>query len=92
MNDYVPSRGDLLLVQPNDFTNAAPDAISPHRSAQCFLDAPSEPAEVQAIGAEKNRELPAWLPAPFAIHRVIFSAAHQTARPGQTQPRQVRRV
>lgn len=92
MNDNVPSRGDLLSVRPDDFPNAAPDAISPHRSAQSFLDAPSEPAEVQAIGAEKNREFPARFPAPFAVHRVIFSAAHQSARPGQTQPRQVRRV
>ena len=54
MNHDVPSRGNLLSMQSHNFAQPAPDAIAPHRGAQRLLDAPAEPAEIEAIGAKKS--------------------------------------
>jgi len=51
MNHNVPSRGNLLSMQPYDFADAAPYAVALHRAAQRLLDAPAEPADVEAIGS-----------------------------------------
>ena len=92
VNHNVPSRGNLLSVQPQNFAEPAPDAIAPDRGAQRLFDAPAEPADVEAIGAKKNGEFAAGLAASRLVHRVIFRAAHQPAGARKTQPRRVRRA
>ena len=92
MNHDVPSRGDLLSVQSKNFAEPAADAVAPDRAAQRLFDAPAEPAEIEAIGAKKNRELAARPPAAFAIHRVVFGAAQQAAGAGKIEPRRIRRA
>jgi hypothetical protein len=92
MYDNVPSRSDLLSVQPQYFAGAAPDAVAPDRAAQRLLDAPAEPADVEAIGAKKNHELAARPPAPIAIDRVEFGAAHQAQGARKIKPRRFRRA
>jgi len=57
MNHNVPSRENLLAVQPYDFAKTAPDAIAYDGSAQRFLDAPSKTAAFEAIRSEENGEL-----------------------------------
>ena len=90
MNHDVPSRGNLLSVQSQNFAQPAPDAVAPDRAAQRFLDAPAKPAEIEAIGANENSELAAR-PAPsLAIDGVVFSAAHHAAFARQTERRRVR--
>jgi len=74
-------------VQPDDFAQPAPDAIPPDRAAQRLLDAPAEPAEIEAIGAEKHGELAARPPPSVSVYRVVFGAAHQAAGARKTQPR-----
>jgi hypothetical protein len=38
-------------MQPYDFADAAPYAVTPNRAAQRLFDAPAEPADVEAIGS-----------------------------------------
>jgi len=87
MNYDVPSRSDLLSVQPNDFAQPSANAIAPHGAAQSLLDAPAEPAELQAIGAKKNGEFAARSPPAVAVHRVVLDAAQQSAGTGKIEPR-----
>jgi len=92
MNDDVPSRSDLLSVQSYNFAEPAADAVAPDRAAQRLFDAPAEPAEIEAIGAKKSRELAARPLPALAIHRVVFDAAQQAAVAGKTELRPIRRA
>jgi hypothetical protein len=92
VNYYVPSWGNLLSVQPQNFAEPAPDTIAPHRSAQRLLDAPAEPAEIQAIGAKKSGELAARSSSTLAIYGIVFSATHQSAGAGKIKLRFIRRA
>jgi hypothetical protein len=92
MNHNVPSRSNLLAVQPHDFADSPPDAVPLHRAAQRLFDAPAEPADAEPIGAKKNGELAARPPPRITIHRVVFGAAHQAAGAGKSQFRRVRRA
>jgi hypothetical protein len=66
-------------VQPYDFANPAPDAVAPDCGSQGLFDAPTESADVLAIGADENGELAARPPAPFAIDRIVIFAVNQAA-------------
>jgi len=92
VNYDVPSGSNLLSVQPQNFAEPPPNAIAPDRGAQRLFDAPAEPADVEAIGAEKNSEFAAGLAASRLIHRVIFRAADEPAIARKTQPRRVKRA
>jgi len=90
MNDDIPSRGNLLSVEPYDLTKSAPDTIAADCAAQRLLDAPTEAAVSEAIGTKKNRELAACSPPAVPVHRVVFGAAHQTAGTRKIEPRPIR--
>jgi len=90
MNYNVPSRGNLLSVQPENLAEPAANAVAPDRVAQRLFDAPAKAAESEAIGAKKNRELAARPAAGVAIHGVVFDAAHETAGAGKIEPRRIR--
>jgi hypothetical protein len=79
-------------VQPQNFAEPPPNAIAPDRIAQRLFDAPAKPADVEAIGAEKNSELAAGLAASHFIYRIIFRAANQAAGARKSEPRRVRRA
>ncbi len=90
MNYDVPSRGNLLSVQPENLAEPAADAVAPDSAAQRLFDAPAKAAESEAIGAKKNRELAARPAAGVAIHGVVLGAAHETAGAGKIERRRVR--
>jgi hypothetical protein len=50
MNHNIPSWGDLLSMQSQNFAEAAPDSVAPDRATQRLFDAPAEPADFEAIG------------------------------------------
>jgi len=74
----VPSRGNLRIIAPKNFSNAAADPIAEHRASQSFLDADAETASRSAIGAIKNHELRRGFPPAAAIDGLEFGAAYQT--------------
>jgi hypothetical protein len=78
MNYDVPSRGDLRIITPKDFSDAAADSIADHRASERFLDADAETASQPAIGAIKNHEVRRGSPAAAAIDCLEFGAAYQT--------------
>jgi hypothetical protein len=92
VNHNVPSWSNLLSVQPNNFPETPPDAIARHGGAQRLFDAPSEAADAQTIGAQKDRELAARLTAAGAIDRVVIASANQAARAGEIMSRRFRRA
>src|ERR1700722_14173466 len=79
VNYDVPSGGNLLSVQPQNFAEPPPNAIAPDRGAQRLFNAPAEPADVEAIGAEKNSEFAAGLAAYRFVHPALFSTADPPA-------------
>ena len=78
VNHNIPSWGNLLSMQPYNFPYPAPDAVAPHRGSQRLFDAPAEAADALTVGADENSELAARPAAPFAIHRIVLAAAHQS--------------
>jgi hypothetical protein len=78
MNYDVPSRGDLRIITPKYFSDAAADPIADHRASERFLDADAETASQPAIGAIKNHEVRRGFPAAAAIDCLEFGAAYQT--------------
>jgi len=90
MNHDVPSRRDLLSVQPYNFAEPAANAVAPDSAAQRLLDAPAKPAAIQAIGAKKNGELAARSPPSSLIHRIVFDTAQQAAGTGKIETRRIR--
>ena len=84
MNDDVPSWGDLRIIPPKDFADAAADSIAYHRASQRFLHAGTEAAPQPAIGAIKNDELPRGSAGAAAIDCFKFGAAHQPRGAGET--------
>jgi len=74
MNHDIPSRSDLLSVQPYNFAEPAADSVAPDSAAQRLLNAPAKPAAIQAIGAKKNGKLAARPPPSALIHRIEFGA------------------
>jgi len=79
-------------VQSYDFADSPANAVALYRAPQPFLDTPSEPAFIEAIGAKKNGKFSARPAAAFAIHRVILRPAHQASGAGEILPRRVRRA
>jgi len=77
-------------MQPYNLAEPAPDAVAPDRAAQRLLDAPAEPAELQAIGAKKNGELAARSSPSALIDRVELGAAQQSAGTGKTETRRIK--
>jgi hypothetical protein len=75
MNDDIPSRGNLLSVEPHDLAKPAPDTIAPDCAAQRLLHAPPEAAVSKAIGAKKNGEFTACSSPAVPVHRIVFGAA-----------------
>jgi len=79
MNDDIPSRGNLLSVEPHNLAKPAPDTIAPDCAAQRLLDAPTEAAVSETIRAKKDGEFAACSPPTVPVHRMVFGAVHQTA-------------
>jgi len=90
MNHDVPSRSNLPSVQPYNLAEPAANSVAPDSAAQRLLDAPAEPAEIQAIGAKKNGELAARSSPSALIDRVEFGAAQQSAGTGEIETRRIR--
>ena len=57
MNDDVPSRGNLLPVQPNDFAQTAPDSIAHNRTTESLLDAETKPALREIVRLYESSEV-----------------------------------
>jgi hypothetical protein len=64
-------------VAANNFSNAAPDSIAYHRSAEGFLDAEAEPAVRQLVGTKENYEVGTRAPFSGAVYGVKFSPANK---------------
>ncbi|HTA52999.1 MAG TPA: hypothetical protein VK757_09435, partial [Candidatus Acidoferrum sp.] len=62
-------------MKPENLAQPSPDAVTPDGTAQRLLDAPAEPAQLEAIGAYENSELAARTAPALAIHGVVFGAA-----------------
>jgi hypothetical protein len=92
MNHNVPSWRNLLSVQSYDFADSATDAVALYRAPQRFLDAPTKPAFIEAIGAKKNGKFSARPAAALAIYSVILRPAHQASGARKIMPRRVRRA
>ena len=90
MNHDVPSRSNLLSVQPYNFAEPAADSVAPDSAAQRLLDAPAEPAAIQSIGAKKNGELATRPPPCALIHRIELGAVQQAAGTGKFETRRIR--
>jgi hypothetical protein len=104
MNYDIPSRRNLRPIAPQDFTDAAANAIPHHRSAQRFLDADAEAAEAFRPGsyvpgdlarscclrAEEHCELRARAALTGAIYGFVFDAFQQTHGARKTLPRTFR--
>jgi len=86
----VPSRGNLRIIAPKNFSNAAADPIAKRRASQSFLDADAETASRSAIGAIKNHELRRGFPAAAAIYGLELGTAHQTRGARKTLRRTLR--
>ena len=69
----------------NYFAQSTPYAIAPHCISQRLFDAPAEPAQIEVIRTKEYSELAAGSPR-FAIDRVVFGAAHQTAGARKAEP------
>jgi hypothetical protein len=77
-------------MQPYNFAEPAANAVAPDSAAQRLLDAPAEPAEIQAIGAKKNGEFAARSPPATLVHRIVLGAAQQAAGTGKIETRRIR--
>jgi hypothetical protein len=60
-----------------DFAQAPPDTITHYRAAQGLLDAESETALRQFIGAKENCEVGTRTALSGAVDSIKFSAPHQ---------------
>src|SRR5258705_13748272 len=76
--DEIPSCGNLLAMQPHHFSDAPPDTIAHHRSAQCSLDAEAKAALRQAIRFQEHGELGTRAALPVAVNSVEVRLAHNT--------------
>lgn len=56
MNYNVPSRGNLLAMQPQNFSHAPANAVAHDGGTELALYAQTEPAHIAAIGPKKNQE------------------------------------
>src|SRR5437899_11340175 len=75
--DHVPSRGYLHSVAAHDLAQPPPDPIAHYRAAQGLLDAESETALWQFVGAKKNCEVGTRTALSGAVDSIKFSAPHQ---------------
>jgi hypothetical protein len=78
MYDDVPSRCDLLPVQPHHFSHPPPDAIPHHRPAEGSLDAEAEAAFRQLVRFQENYKVRTRAALPGAIHGIELRFAYQT--------------
>ena len=74
MNDDVPSRRYLRKILPQDFADAALDAIADYRATYSLVHADSQAAVPEAIGSREGRKLRARAPPPAAIYRFELRA------------------
>src|SRR5215813_9952954 len=77
MDDDVPSRGYLPPVTAHDLAQAPPDTIAHYRAAERFLDAESEAALRQSIGAKESCEVGTRAALSGAVDRIKIAAPHQ---------------
>jgi len=75
--DDVPSCGYLQPVAAHDLAQAPPDTIAHYRAAQGLLDAESETALGQFVGAKENCEVGTRTALSGAIDGIKVSAPHQ---------------
>jgi hypothetical protein len=75
--DDVPSCGYLQPVAAHYLAQAPPDTIAHYRAAQGLLDAESETALWQFVGAKKNCEVGTRTALSGAVDSIKFSAPHQ---------------
>lgn len=75
MNHDIPAARNFLTMQPDNFAESSPNSIASHCVSSCFLDAPTETAELQAIRPQKNSEFSGRPAPPFRVNRVVIRAA-----------------
>jgi len=63
-------------MEPYHFSNAAPDTIAHHRSAQRSLDAEAEAALRQVVRFQEHGEVGIRAALPFAVNSVKIRLAH----------------
>jgi len=76
MHYEIPSRRDLLPMDPDDLPHPSPDAIAHHRAADRFFDAEAEAALRQLVGAKKYSEVGIRAALACAIHGIKLSPPH----------------
>jgi len=86
MNHDVPSRRILRSIAPQDFADAAPNAIAYHRAPQRLLHADAEAAARETVRAIENCKLRTGAPLATAMHGLKIRAAQQARVPGKPQP------
>jgi len=77
MNDDVPSRGNLLPVQPSNFSQAPPDSIAHNRTAKSLLDAEAETALRQIVRLYKSSEVGTRAALAGAVDGVKLRLLHE---------------
>jgi hypothetical protein len=82
MNHDVPSRRDLRLVPPKNFSDPPADPIADHRASQRLLHADAETALSSAIGAVKDNELRRAFPPAAPVDGLEFGAAYKSRGAG----------
>jgi hypothetical protein len=63
-------------MEPYHFSNAAPDTIARHRSAQCSLDTEAEAALRQVVRFQEHGEVGTRAALPVAVYNVEIRLAH----------------
>jgi len=77
MNDDIPSRGNLLPVAADNFSQSPPNAVSQHRTAQRFLYAETKAADGFSTGSDENSKVRTRAALAGAVHFVEFAFPHQ---------------
>src|SRR5271157_883148 len=92
VNDDVPSCWYLLKVAAHHLAQPSAHAVAYHGTAERLLDAETEAAQWQFIGAKEHGEVSVGAALAGAIDRVKFALADQTrlARKRLTLPRRWR--
>ncbi|HTU33827.1 MAG TPA: hypothetical protein VMF66_08505 [Candidatus Acidoferrum sp.] len=92
MNNYVPANANFLTVQPDNFTQAAANAIASNCVPGRLLDAPPKAADVRFIPAKKDSKMLARPPAALVVNHFVVGATQQAALARQRHPTDARYV
>ena len=86
MDDDVPSRGNLLPVQPRQFAQAPPDSIAHNRAAKRFLNAEAKAALRQVVRFYKSCEVGTRAALAHAIDGIKLRLRYQPRFARKLQP------